>query len=76
MEGIKRFNEIMEEMLKLTDEAVLIVEKETTSWAIAQRARSYWRDYIKEAVVNGRSEFLRGHKYGMKASLEELEGGE
>ena len=76
MEGIKRFNEIMEEMLKLTEEAVLIVEKETTSWVVAQRARSYWGDYIKESIKNGRSEFFKGHKYGMKATLEELGGGE
>ena len=75
-EGIKRFNEIMEEMLKLTEEAVCIVERKTTRWVVAQRARSYWGDYIKECIENGRSEFFKGHRYGMKASLEELGGGE
>lgn len=67
MENKHRFEEIMEEMNDLLDEAMNLLDNDEK-----HRARGYWYAHIKSAI-NKQTEFLGGSMLTMESSLESFE---
>lgn len=65
-DDIERFEEIMSEILDLTQEAMQIVRESNNNMAY-QRARSYWKGHIQQAVE-------KEDWFSMAATLNELRG--
>lgn len=63
-EGIDRFEDIMSEIMQLSEEAIHIVREHGSRSALA-RAESYWVGHIRQAVENEQW-------FSMAATLNEL----
>jgi len=67
----ERFEEIMREIVQLTEEAYEITGS-SGNRTVAERARLYWRGHIQGAVGESYSEYTGGSMYSMEDTLGEL----
>jgi len=71
-EDVNRFEEIMNEIMRLCDEAMTIVRQSGNSTAYEQ-AKAYWKGHIHQAVGNEDNEYVGKATFSMNDTLEKLQ---
>lgn len=67
-----RFEEIINEIASLTEEAYNLIPRKGMT---RERARQYWRGHIQGALGTSHSEYMGGSMFTMEDTLEEMRGG-